>query len=43
MLGDILLINDMHKSAAESIFEVVMRDLEKKNNRYRYIVGISGE
>lgn len=43
MLGDILLINDMHKSAAESIFEVVMKDLDRKNNRYRYIVGISGE
>ncbi|HCC69912.1 MAG TPA: uridine kinase [Bacteroidales bacterium] len=43
MLGDILLINDMHKNAAEDIFKVVMKNLEKKNNRYRYIVGISGE
>jgi len=43
MLGDILLINDMHKEAAESIFSIVMKDLEKKNGRYRYIVGISGE
>ncbi|MEA1887007.1 MAG: uridine kinase [Bacteroidota bacterium] len=43
MLGDILLINDMHKAAAESIYHVVKKDLEKKNGRYRYIVGISGE
>jgi len=43
MLGDILLINDMHKEAANSIFEFVMKDLEKKEERYRYIVGISGE
>lgn len=37
------MINDMHKEAAESIFSIVMKDLEKKNGRYRYIVGISGE
>ncbi|MBN2697433.1 MAG: hypothetical protein JXR52_01300 [Bacteroidales bacterium] len=43
MLGDILLINDMHKEAAENINEYVMKDLEKKEERYRYIVGISGE
>ena len=43
MLGDILLINDMHKQAAEAIYQVVMKDLGKKNGRYRYIVGISGE
>ncbi len=43
MLGDILLINDMHKAAAEAIHKIVMDDLEKKNGRYRYIVGISGE
>lgn len=43
MLGDILLINDMHKAAAASIHKYVKKDLKKKNNRYRYIVGISGE
>ena len=43
MLGDILLINDMHKEAAEDIHRVVVKDLEMKNGRYRYIVGISGE
>lgn len=43
MLGDILLINDMHKEAAATICEIVMKDLETKGDRYRYIVGISGE
>ena len=43
MLGDILLINDMHKAAAASIHKFVKKALKKKNNRYRYIVGISGE
>ncbi len=43
MLGDILLINDMHKEAAAAICERVLSDLEKKEDRYRYIVGISGE
>lgn len=43
MLGDILLINDMHKEAAWSIAEKVMDDLEIKGERYRYVVGISGE
>ena len=43
MLGDILLINDMHKDAATSIREYVQKDLKKKGKRYRYIVGISGE
>ena len=43
MLGDILLINDMHKDAAQSIFDIVIDDLDKKEERYRYVVGISGE
>jgi len=43
MLGDILLINDMHKEAAATICEIVMKDVETKGDRYRYIVGISGE
>jgi uridine kinase len=43
MLGDILLINDMHKEAAASIGEIVLKELETKEDRYRYIVGISGE
>jgi len=43
MLGDILLINDMHKEAAEAICKHVLEDLETREERYRYIVGISGE
>lgn len=43
MLGDILLVNDMHKDAAKSIREYVQKDLKKKGKRCRYIVGISGE
>jgi uridine kinase len=43
MLGDILLINDMHKDAAQDIAERVMADRETKGERYRYVVGISGE
>jgi len=43
MLGDILLINDMHKEAACSIKEYVLKELKKKEDGYRYIVSISGE
>lgn len=43
MLGDILLINDMHKEAAQTICEKVMAEREAKEERYRFIVGISGE
>jgi len=43
MLGDILLINDMHKDAAQSIFEKVSSDRDNLEERYRYVVGISGE
>jgi uridine kinase len=43
MLGDILLINDMHKDAARDIAAKVLVDREAKGERYRYVVGISGE
>lgn len=43
MLGDILLINDMHKDAAQAIFEHIVEDRNSKEERYRYIVAISGE
>ncbi|MEJ2596592.1 MAG: uridine kinase, partial [bacterium] len=43
MLGDVLLINDMHKEAAQAICEKVLADRETKEERYRYVVGISGE
>ena len=43
MLGDVLLINDMHKDAAQSIYEHVSQAREKLEKNYRYVVGISGE
>ena len=43
MLGDILLINDMHKDAAQAIFDRVSEDRKEREERYRYVVGISGE
>ena len=43
MLGDVLLINDMHKEAAQAIYEEVQAAREKLDERYRYVVGISGE
>lgn len=43
MLGDVLLINDMHKEAAQAICEKILADRATKEERYRYVVGISGE
>jgi len=44
MLGDVLLINDLHKRAAEDLFVRVSEGLKKKKkNGNRYIVAISGE
>jgi len=43
MLGDILLINDMHKEAAHAICDYVINDRANQEERYRYVVGISGE
>lgn len=43
MLGDVLLINDLHKRAAADIFIRLNELLSKKKNGYRYIVAISGE
>ena len=43
MLGDVRLINDMHKEAAQAIFEKLMEGCGTKEERYRCIVGISGE
>ena len=43
MLGDILLIRDMHKAVAESIGARVIEDRERKPKDYKYIVAISGE
>jgi uridine kinase len=43
MLGDILLINDMHKEAAASIADHLDHLCRERGERYRCIVGISGE
>jgi uridine kinase len=43
MLGDVLLIQEVHKLAAEDIKKYVMHDLTRKKKHYRYIVAISGE
>ena len=46
MLGDVLLINDLHKAAAQSIMERVLIEKEKKEKidpDYKYVVAISGE
>ena len=43
MIGDELLINDLHKEAAADLAKNIIKDLENKPERYRYIVGISGE
>lgn len=43
MLGDILLINDMHKDAALTLYERIQEEREGLDERYRYVVGISGE
>lgn len=43
MLGDILLIQDVHKNAAEQIAKRVLEERAKKQKSYKFIVGISGE
>lgn len=43
MLGDVLLINEKHKTAAEDIFKILIEKESKKKKGYRFIVAISGE
>ena len=43
MLGDILNINELHKSAAEAIAKRVLIEREKLPKSYKFIIGISGE
>jgi len=43
MLGDVLLINDLHKNAAVDLYARFRESLAKKKKGYRYIVAISGE
>lgn len=46
MLGDVLLINDQHKSAAEVIKDRVLDDLngiQNESQGFKFVVAISGE
>lgn len=43
MLGDILIIREMHKVAAEAIAKRVIQERDKLHKGYKFIVGISGE
>ena len=43
MLGDVLLINDLHRKAADSIYEYLVKAKSNKKRDYRFIVAISGE
>lgn len=43
MIGDVLMIKEIHKEAARAIKKRIVADLQKKDRRYRYIVGIAGE
>ncbi len=43
MLGDVLLISDLHKEAAKSIYDYLLDARSKKKSNYRFIVAISGE
>lgn len=43
MLGDVLLIKDIHKAAAESIYIQLSGLMAAKKKGYRYIIAISGE
>ncbi len=43
MLGDVLLINDLHKEAAKAIHKTLLKELSAKRKGYRFIVAISGE
>jgi len=43
MLGDVLLINDLHKKAADSLYKYLLEKRNSKKKGYRFIVAISGE
>ncbi len=43
MLGDVLLINDLHRKAADTIYEYLIKAKSAKKRNYRFIVAISGE
>lgn len=43
MLGDILLIGDIHKELGAKLLEYILADREKKGDDYKYVVAIAGE
>ena len=43
MPGDILIINDLHKAAAEAIAKRVITERAKMPKSYKFILGITGE
>ncbi len=43
MLGDVLLIGDLHRKAAKHIHEYILRDKANKPHDHKYVVAISGE
>ena len=43
MLGNVLLIKEKHKIAAESIYTILLEKESAKKKGYRFIVAISGE
>lgn len=43
MLGDVLLISDLHKKAADSLYKFLLAKRNTKKKSYRFIVAISGE
>lgn len=43
MLGDVLLIGDLHRKAAKHIHEYILRDKATKPHDHKYVVAISGE
>jgi len=43
MLGDILVIRDVHTNAAEQIAKKVNEERAKKPKAYKFIIGISGD
>ncbi len=43
MLSDVLLINDLHRKAADSIYKFLVKATTLKKRGYRFIIAISGE
>lgn len=43
MLGDVLLIGDLHRKAARVIHDYIINDKKNKPSNHKYVVAISGE